>query len=164
MAVVLVGSLLMPMVSARAEPAAMPAGASQLTLTLDPAKLHWAAAGFSNAELDDNQCVPDFPDSQFQVGFTHFVDVSILFPDRFINCVYQTAARFDLSPLRQYPGATVTQACAMTSRSSDSEPPTGMNPSPLLYVSVGPTLHLDCKMHSRCVTDGSALSPASRRA
>ena len=60
-AVALVGSLLLPDVSAQAEPVAAPAGASQHVLTLDPAQLHWAAAGFSNAELADDQCVPDFP-------------------------------------------------------------------------------------------------------
>ena len=64
----------------------------------------------SNAELADDQCVPDFPDSTFEVGFTPFVDVSILFPDGSTNCVYQTAASFDMSPLRQFPGTVITNA------------------------------------------------------
>jgi hypothetical protein len=72
--------------------------------------VHWAAAGFSNAEWDGNACISDFPDSQLQVGYTHFIDRSVLFPDAFWNCVYETAARFDVSPLSQYPGAVITSA------------------------------------------------------
>ncbi len=102
--------LLVPFFGVRTTPVSAQSGSSQHTLTLDPALVHWAAAGFSNSTFDDNECVPDFPDSQIQVGYTHSTDVSSIASDTFVNCVYQTAVRFDLSPVHQYPGAVITSA------------------------------------------------------
>src|SRR5260370_114250 len=76
------------------------AHASVHTLTLAPAD---TASMLQNSSNFDGFCgVAD-------VGYSHYFDRSFV-GDYYNDCVYETAMRFDLSQIHQFPGAIVSKA------------------------------------------------------
>jgi hypothetical protein len=102
---------LLPLVVAVATVAgpAQLAHASDHTLTFSPSETYTSQSEDHGGPYSSPGCDVTYPPGTLLVGYDHFVSTDPL-GDDFEDCVHQTALRFDLSRIHQYPGAVPTRA------------------------------------------------------
>lgn len=84
------------------------AHASDHTIMFNPSETYTYQSEDHGGTYHDG-CTVTYPPGTLLVGYYHFASTHLV-GDYFQDCVHQTALRFDLSQIHQYPGAVPTRA------------------------------------------------------